>query len=213
MSVRRQRCTATTLEKDTPSNDSVNAGQHSALKVVGSVFLGIAGFLALIFLLALWISGVLWVSEKIVGYVWMAADTAFWVCLIVLLQLSLFRATRKISCFGLLGASFTFGLCTWVLGFLTTYEYWGGLGVFVGLVLGAVGIVPLGILASIFHADWTSTIFLTIGLLLTYSARSFAMWLAMKIDSSADLLGRASTGPIRPPAEGAAMPENSGAKK
>jgi TPR repeat protein len=200
-----------TLEKDMPSNDLVNAGQHSALKVTGSVFLGIAAILALGFLFALWISGVLWVSEKIVGYVWMAADTAFWVCLIVLLPLSLFRATRKISCIGFLGASFSFGLCTWILGFLTTYEYWGGLGVFVGLVLGVVGIVPLGILASIFHADWTSAIFLTIGLLLTYSARSFALWLAIKIDSSADLLGRAGTGPIRPPAEDAATPENSGA--
>src|SRR5262249_7135038 len=169
-------------EKDMPSNDSVNAGQHSALKVAGSVFLGIAAILALGFLFALWISGVLWVSEKIVWYVWTAADTAFWVCLIVLLPLSLFRATRKISCFGFLGASFSFGFCTWILGFLTTYEYWGGLGVFVGLVIGVVGIAPLGILASIFHADWTSAIFLTIGLVLTYGARSFAMWLAIKTD-------------------------------
>ena len=48
--------------------------------------------------------------------------------------------------------------------------------------MGVVGIVPLGILASIFHADWTSTIFLAIGLVLTYGARSFAMWLAIKTD-------------------------------
>src|SRR5262249_53518451 len=49
--------------------------------------------------------------------------------------------------------------------------------------------------------------------LLTYGARSLAVWLAIKIDSNADLLGRASTRPIHPPAEDAATPENSGAKK
>jgi hypothetical protein len=77
---------------------------------------------------------------------------------------------------------FIFGLCTWILGVLITYEYWGGIGISIGLVLGVVGIVPLGILASIFHADWTAAIFLTIGLLLTYCARSFAIWLAIMTD-------------------------------
>src|SRR6266516_592455 len=152
------------------------------LKAAGSVFLGIAAFLALVFLFALWVSGILWVSEKIVWYVWTAADIAFWVCLVVLLPLALFRVTRKASFFGIFGASFIFGLCTWILGFLTTYFFWGGFGIFVGLVLGIVGIVPVGILASLFHADWTSAIFLTIGLMLTYVARSFSIWLAIKID-------------------------------
>ena len=163
-------------------DDRLETVQQSALKAVGSIFLGIAAFLALVFLSALWVSGVLWVSEKIVWYGWAAADTAFWVCLVVLLPLSLFTATRKVSCFGIYAASFIFGLCTWMLGFLTVYEYWGGFGVFIGLVLGVVGIVPLGILASLFHADWNAAIFLTIGLMLTYCARSFAIWLAIKTD-------------------------------
>jgi clan AA aspartic protease (TIGR02281 family) len=162
----------------------------SAFKAAGSVFLGIAAFLALAVLCALWVSGVLWISEKLVSYVMTAANTAFWACFIVLLPLSLFTATRKGACFGFLGASFIFGLCTWILGFLTTYDYWGGFGVIVGLVLGFVGIVPVGILASIFHADWTAAIFLTIGLVLTYCTRSFAIWLAIKTDQ--EELGRAA---------------------
>jgi hypothetical protein len=87
---------------------SVLSERHSmqALKAAGSVFLGIAAFHALVFLFALWVSGILWVSEKIVWYVWTAADIAFWVCLVVLLPLSLFRVTRKASFFGIFGASF-----------------------------------------------------------------------------------------------------------
>ena len=105
------------LHHNPPSREEPFAGHftQSALKAVGSIFFGVAAFLALAFLSALWVSGVLWVSEKIVWYVWTAADIAFWVCLIVLLPLSLFTATRKVSCFGIYGASFIFGLCTWIL--------------------------------------------------------------------------------------------------
>ena len=153
-----------------------------ALKAVGSVLLGIAALLAFGLLISLWVVGITWLSVKIVWYVLAAAHVAFWVCLFVLLPLSLFRVTRKISCFGTFTASFIFGLCTWILGVLIAYEYWGGIGLIVGLVLGIVGIVPVGILASIFHADWASVILLTIGLVLTYGSRLFASWLAVKID-------------------------------
>jgi hypothetical protein len=53
--------------------------------------------------------------------------------------------------------------------------------VIVGLLFAMVGIVPVGILASIFHADWTSAIYLTIGAALTYGARWFALWLAIEV--------------------------------
>jgi hypothetical protein len=76
-----------------------------ALKAAGSIFLDIAAFLALLFLMALWISGVHWVSEKIVWYVWTGANIALWVCLLVLLPLLLLPVTRKVSCFGIFGAS------------------------------------------------------------------------------------------------------------
>jgi hypothetical protein len=74
---------------------SCHAGTQS-----GGILLGIAAFLALVFLFALWVNGILWVSEKIVWYVWYAAVIAFWVRLLVLLPLSVLHVTRKVSCFG-----------------------------------------------------------------------------------------------------------------
>jgi hypothetical protein len=114
--------------KPTSVDDPGSAQQQQALKAAGSIFLFIAGVLALLFLFVLWVSGVVWVSEKVIWYVWTAADTALWVCIVILLPLSLFRVTRTVSCFGIYGASYIFGLCTWMMGFLTTYEYWGGIG-------------------------------------------------------------------------------------
>jgi hypothetical protein len=161
---------------------------QSALKTIGAVLLGIASLFAVVLLTTFWVEavdGVAWLSEKIFWSVFSAATIAFWICVSVLLPLSLFETTRKISFFGMFGGSYIFGLCTWILGFLATYEYWGGFGVFVGVGLLGIGIVPVGILASTFQADWFSVICLIFGLALTYGARVFAMWLAKKIDSEA----------------------------
>jgi hypothetical protein len=48
--------------------------------------------------------------------------------------------------------------------------------------MGFVGVVPLGILAAIFHADWWNAGNLAIGLILTFSTRIFALYLATKVD-------------------------------
>jgi hypothetical protein len=150
---------------------------------LGGVLLGIAAMMVLLFLFTLWVYGVAWVSEKILWYVMTAAHITFWVCILILLPLTLFRVTRKVACFGLMGASLIFGATTWILGFLVSLDYWGIVGILIGLILGIVGVVPIGILAAMFHSDWYSVVGLVIGLVLTYGARAFSAWLAVKIDT------------------------------
>ena len=79
--------------------------------------------------------------------------------------------------YGLYVASFVFGVCVWVYGFMVTYEIWGGVGVLIGLMLGIVGIVPLGIIAALWHSEWVIAAELTYGVVLTYGARAIALWL------------------------------------
>jgi uncharacterized membrane protein YuzA (DUF378 family) len=84
--------------------------------------------------------------------------------------------------YGLYVSSIIFGASTWLAGFLTTYIYFGGFGVFIGLVMGLVGIVPLGIIAAMFHSDWPAIAFLLVGLALTFGVRFLAVWLASVVD-------------------------------
>lgn len=153
-----------------------------ALKDFGTGLLGILALLAVFVAIAFFFYGFAWVSEKLMWYIFSAVQITFAVCVVLLLPLSIFRATRKVACFGLYGASFIFGACTWIMGFSSTYFYWGGFGVMIGLILGIVGIVPLGILASLMNTDWYAVAFLVGGLVLTYGARAIALWLADKID-------------------------------
>jgi uncharacterized protein len=56
------------------------------------------------------------------------------------------------------------------------------MGVFVGIFMGVVGIVPVGMLASLFNGDWYAIGILVFGLALTFGARIIAIMLAAWID-------------------------------
>jgi hypothetical protein len=153
-----------------------------ALKGFGTFLAGAAAMIVLWIAVAVFIYGFAWLTENLMWYILSAGQIALAITLLILLPLALFRATRKVACMGLYIASFVFGFVTWVLGFATTYFYWGGIGVVVGIVLGVVGLVPIGILACLFKGDWYATFLLLFGLVLTYGSRAIALYLANKID-------------------------------
>jgi hypothetical protein len=146
----------------------------------GPILLGITFIAGMIFLALIYVRGLAWVSENVIEYLVPSAVIAVEFCLFILLPLAIIRTTRFISAFGFFGAAYLFGLTTWILGFLATLRYWGLGGVFIGLFLGIIGVVPLGIVASAFHSDWSAAVILIIGLLVTYGARAVALALAAK---------------------------------
>ncbi len=151
-------------------------GSIEALKNVGGTLTGIAIMVAVGFVTVLLIDGMAAASDHILKYLITFNNIVTVGCIIFLLPLSAFRETRIVPAYGLYVASFVFGVCVWVYGFAVTYEIWGGVGVFIGLILGIVGIVPLGIIAALSHAEWVIVAELVYGLALTYGARAIALW-------------------------------------
>ena len=70
------------------------------------------------------------------------------IIVVILLPLSLFRATRGIAGAGIVYSSYLFGLTTWFLGATVTFATWGWTGLLIGLAIAGVGVVPIGILAA-----------------------------------------------------------------
>ena len=70
------------------------------------------------------------------------------IIVVILLPLSLFRATRGFAGAGIIYSSYLFGLTTWFLGATVTFATWGWTGLLIGLVIAGVGVVPTGILAA-----------------------------------------------------------------
>ena len=156
-----------------------------AIKTAGAAILGVTAFVAIIFVAVLLIEGTATASAKVLPFLIRATDIGTVFCVVFLLPLSLFKATRIVSLWGFLIASYLFGLSIWMYGFLVTYDLWGGTGVFIGLVLFAVGVVPLGIIAAALNGLWFVAGDLVYGIALTYGARAFALYLAARADRDA----------------------------
>lgn len=124
------------------------------LKGIGWMVGGFAAMVAIFFVLSLLFTGVAYVSGIVMPWLDMASSWLLLFALLVLLPASFIRPTRVGAAIGFLLASFGFGLCAWVAGFLITYTHWGLIGVFIGLVIAGIGIVPVGFLAAMFHGDW-----------------------------------------------------------
>ncbi len=155
-----------------------------ALKGVGAAIFGISIVAAIIFATVLLISGTAYVGAKIISYLLSAAAILVVVCLMILLPLSLFRRTRMIPAYGFFVISFVMGLFTWMYGFLATYDFWGGTGIAIGILLGGVGVVPLGMIASALHSGWLAVVEMIAGLVLTFGAHFFSLFLVSKIDQA-----------------------------
>jgi hypothetical protein len=153
-----------------------------AVKNVGMAVLGLGLMIGLGIIASLYLYGIAWVSVRDFDYVLIVNSATFFISFFIFLPCAVFRATRKFAAAGLVCASYVFGLTVWILGLLVTYAAWGLIGVFMGLILVGVGVVPLGVIASGLHGQWDMVWQLVLGIALTWGARGLAMWLAIKID-------------------------------
>jgi hypothetical protein len=147
-----------------------------AIKGVGAVLIGLAGIAVIVLISALVINGTAAVVVYLIPAIQTAYAAAFLISLIVFMPLSAIRATRGWAAVGLLLASFVFGFTTWTYGFLVTLSHLGLWGILLGIVLGGVGVVPIGILATAFHGEWSAAGSLLFGVILTFGTRAYANW-------------------------------------
>lgn len=167
------------------------------IKELGASVLGLLVFGVVIIggalLFGLFVKGTLWVS----GYVLPILNTVngylFLACLLVLVPLSFFRKTRSVPAVGFYIASYVFGLSIWLYGFVVTDVLWGPGALFVGLVLGLIGVVPIAMLACLFKSEWHVLAELAFGLVMTFGTRSLGIYLVSKVDRDAALRRQAET--------------------
>lgn len=147
----------------------------------GGLLLWLAIAAALIFGFYVFVEGAVWVSVKVLPILQQVNLWAFFVCIVVLGPLSLFRKTRTSSATGYYIASYLFGVSVWMYGLVVTYAIWGGFGLFIGLIMAGVGVVPLGIVAAMLHGEWQAVGSLILGLVFTVGTRALAAYLLTKI--------------------------------
>jgi hypothetical protein len=152
------------------------------LKTAANVAFGIAVVLGLLALSAVFLNGLVWASENLlpplvnVGWITLA------VILLILLPLSLFRRLRAFTGGSIFLASYLFGVICWLMGFIVTYTLWGMWAIIAGLLFLGGGVVPIGMLASVFKGQWQMLSVLTILLVLTFGSRLLGLYITNRAE-------------------------------
>ena len=155
---------------------SVLGGAKNAAGVVA----GLAVILGIIAISAALLVGVAAFSFWVLKWTYPAFFITLAVTVLVITPLALIPPTRMVSALGFMFASFAFGAIVWLWGMAYTYSVWGFIGVFIGLALGGVGLVPVAMLAALFHGDWGNLALFVITTVLAIGTRALAYWLEQK---------------------------------
>ena len=156
------------------------------LKSIGSLVLGLCIIVGVMCILMMFVKGGVWLSERIYPWLVMLTAIALFVVILVLLPLAFFRRTRAVAGIGIYIASFVVGLSLWVWSLLISYQIWGVAGIVVGLLLGGVGVVPIAVLATLFHGMWSMVSELLLVTAVTFGLRFLGIWLIAKAEDRDD---------------------------
>lgn len=152
------------------------------LKNFGYYVLGIAGLLLLLLVSVAMIKGAVWIGEHALQWLINFSWIVFAINLFILLPFGLFRKTGMVGGMGMYISSYVFGLTLWFLGLLLTYFTWGFFGIFIGLVLGGVGVVPVAMLAMLLNGEFFTLVVLIVLTILTFGARALGIYLTSRAE-------------------------------
>jgi hypothetical protein len=150
------------------------------LKKVGNYILIAAFIVAIVVIPALFIVGAVKLGTILFPFLELASILFFGIVVLLIVPLSFFQTSRAFAANALLISSYIFALTLWVEALLVTKILWGTIGVVVGLLLAGFGIVPVGILASLFSAAWPQLCDLIVLAILTWGLRIYAFWVAAR---------------------------------
>jgi hypothetical protein len=153
------------------------------MKTAAQVILSLIGFAVLALLTVTYLGGVLWASGKFFPWLVAAGAVALVICNLVLFPLSAFKRTRPWAGLGYYYSSYVFGTLLFAYSCIVAYGYWGFFGLFVGLIIAGIGVVPVAYVATILHRDWPILGNLLVGTAATFGLRAFGIYLVSEKES------------------------------
>ncbi|MHB8303944.1 MAG: hypothetical protein ACYDC6_14105 [Acidobacteriaceae bacterium] len=162
---------------------SIQTTLLNKLKDAGWVVLGMVVLLAIVAVAGVFLGAAEALSEYVLPW---CIRVAFWgllALIVVLLPASLVRRWRSFTSPAMLVLSYLFGATVWMDGLVLTMTIWGGWAVVIGLFIMGIGIVPIAMLATLFHGMWFRFTELVFLLALTFGSRFLAIWIGGTLDA------------------------------
>ena len=144
--------------------------------------MGVVLLVATLTLVALFLYGSAWLSEKVLPVLNLIFAVTFIILLVVFLPLSIFRKCREWCAVAFIYWSYLCGLSLWMFSLLVTLNLWGYVAAIVGLMMMGVGILPVALLACIFKSEWSIFFLLILQFALLIGCRLYGFYLAGKAE-------------------------------
>ncbi len=157
---------------------SQKAAAKQFFKSAPRILINLCVLAALTLLLLTFVKGGVWMAREVYPGLIFGAKAVLLGMLILFIPLSMFRRTRAVAGLGIFALSYLLGLTLWVWSLILTFKLWGIFAVILGLFFVGVGIVPIALLAVLFHGDWATLGDLLLLIICVPVSRSFGLYLA-----------------------------------
>jgi len=155
-------------------------------KSVGQGFLGILFFAVLIIVPIIIINWGIWIADKILPFLMSFTGIVSIIAFFIFIPMTIFKKTRILGGTALMYSSILFGVTLWVYSALMVYIFWGFIGLFIGLFILGIGVVPVGLLASLINGEWMIAGSIIYMLILTLGARIYGLWIIAKAEDQSN---------------------------
>lgn len=152
----------------------------------GSYAIGLIVICLILLFIFLVLRGMVWASDRLMPWLIIASWIALVVCILVFSPMSFFRWSRPWAGIAFYYTSYIFGTMLFAYSCLFVVFAWGYGALATGLILGGVGIVPVALLAAVFHKEWVVFWELIVSLALTFGTRGFGIYLITKAERAMD---------------------------
>ena len=120
---------------------------------------------------------------NLVDFLWSVAVIIFFIDLIIMLPLSLFKKTRLFASKSIFYSSYFFGFMLWIECVFYTFDLWGIIALIIGLLIIGIGVVPMAFLALAINSMWDAFFTLLITLVVIMVVRFLGAYLLERFES------------------------------
>ena len=148
-----------------------------ALRNTGVFIVGVVLFFATILISSIFLVGITWLTTVLYPFVVFIENLTLQSCFFILLPLAFFKTTRTFAATGFAASAMMMAITVWLKSVLVVYQYWGFIGLSAGIILGIVGIVPLGLTAAAMNGMWPAFGQIALGIGLYFGLYIFGIYL------------------------------------
>jgi hypothetical protein len=156
-----------------------------ALRNTGVFIVGAVLFAATILISSIFLIAVTWLTTVLYPFVQFIESLTLQSCLFILLPLAFFKTTRTFAATGFAASAMVMAITVWLKSALIVYQFWGVIGLSAGVILGIVGIVPLGLIAATMHSVWRAVGEIGLGIGLYFGLYVFGIYLRSTVKAPA----------------------------